>query len=78
MSKFTTLVKPEELAAHLNDPDWVIVDCRHDLADTEAGARAFAGSQIPGARVAQLDKDHSGPRVPGKKGGHPLPEIDQG
>ncbi len=77
MSKFTTLVKPEELAAHLNDPDWVIVDCRHDLADTEAGARAYAGSHVPGARFAHLDKDLSGPVVPGKTGRHPLPEIDQ-
>ncbi|MEG1324931.1 MAG: sulfurtransferase, partial [Janthinobacterium sp.] len=28
---YTTLIQASELASHLNDSDWVILDCRHDL-----------------------------------------------
>src|SRR5690348_17575241 len=48
------LVSVEELASRLNDPAWIVCDCRHDLADTEAGRRAFAESHIPGARFVHL------------------------
>ena len=30
---YTTLVGVDELALHVADADWVICDCRHDLAD---------------------------------------------
>ena len=36
---FTTLVDVATLAAHLDDPDWLIIDVRHQLADTAYGAR---------------------------------------
>ena len=32
---FTTLVSPAQLAAHIADPQWIVFDCRFDLADTE-------------------------------------------
>ena len=31
MSTYTTLIEPAALAAQVNDPKWVVVDCRHDL-----------------------------------------------
>ncbi len=31
---YTTLISTEELAAHLTDPDWAVVDCRFSLGDT--------------------------------------------
>ncbi len=71
----TTLVSVAELAGHLVDRDWVICDCRHDLGDTAAGARAYAGSHIPGARLVRLDEDLSGPKT-GKNGRHPLPDPE--
>ena len=40
------LVSVDELAAH---PEWRLFDCRHDLKDTEYGARAYAKEHIPGA-----------------------------
>ena len=69
---FTTLVSAEELARHLDDPDWIVCDCRHDLADYEAGRRAYAEGHIPGARFLHLDEDLSGPKT-GVNGRHPLP-----
>jgi thiosulfate/3-mercaptopyruvate sulfurtransferase len=70
---FTTLVGAEELAAHLDHPDWCIFDCRHDLADPGKGERLYRASHIPGARFAHLDRDLSGAKT-GRNGRHPLPD----
>lgn len=70
-----TLVSVEELAAHLNDPNWIVFDCRHDLANTEYGAQAWAKAHIPGALFLHCDRDLSGPMT-GKNGRHPLPDIE--
>ena len=69
---FTTLISASALAAHRNDPNWIICDCRHDLADYEAGRRAYAQAHLPGARFLHLDEDLSGPKT-GANGRHPLP-----
>lgn len=69
---FKTLVSAETLASHLDDPEWVTCDCRHDLADYEHGRRAYAESHVPGARFVHLDEDLSGPKT-GLNGRHPLP-----
>ena len=69
---FTTLISPEKVAEHLDDPAWVIVDCRFSLADTEAGRRAYREAHVPGAVYAHLDEDLSGPPVT-DRGRHPLP-----
>jgi thiosulfate/3-mercaptopyruvate sulfurtransferase len=68
------VVSAEELAALLDQPSTVIVDCRFSLADPEAGRRAYLAGHIPGAVYAHLDDDLSGPKLPGKTGRHPLPE----
>jgi thiosulfate/3-mercaptopyruvate sulfurtransferase len=73
---FTTLISVADLAEHLDDPNWVICDCRHDLVDTGAGRRAHAESHIPGARFVHLDEDLSAPKT-GTNGRHPLPDTDQ-
>jgi thiosulfate/3-mercaptopyruvate sulfurtransferase len=72
----TTLVSVPELSRHLNDPGWVICDCRHDLADVEAGRRAYGESHIPGARFVHLDGDLSAP-LTGRNGRHPLPHPER-
>ncbi|MCS6787309.1 MAG: sulfurtransferase [Thiobacillaceae bacterium] len=69
-----TLVSTEDLARHLDDPQWVVFDCRFTLTDPEAGRRAYAEAHIPGAHYAHLDEDLSGPIVPGRTGRHPLPD----
>ena len=72
----STLISTSGLAAHLDDASWVVCDCRHDLADTESGRRAYAESHIPRARFVHLDEDLSAPKT-GKNGRHPLPDPDK-
>ncbi len=69
-----TLVGVDDLAARLEDPGVVVVDCRFDLRDPAAGERAFAAGHLPGARYAHLDRDLSDLSRPGR-GRHPLPEA---
>lgn len=69
----TTLVDTETLVRHLDDPRWVVFDCRFTLTDPEAGRRAYAAGHIPGARYAHLEEDLSG-AVTSTTGRHPLPD----
>lgn len=69
----TALVEPKVLSQHLADPDWIVLDCRHDLAAPERGRDEYARSHIPGARFLHLDEDLSAPKT-GKNGRHPLPD----
>ncbi len=71
--RFTTLVSTEQLATHLHDPQWVIIDCRFALTRPESGRQAYAKAHIPGARYAHLDEDLAGP-VTSASGRHPLPD----
>ena len=75
MTKSTTLVSTAQLAQHLDDPDWVVFDCRFTLTDPDAGRRAYAQGHIPGACYAHLDDDLSSPLTPAT-GRHPLPDPD--
>ena len=68
------LIVAKELEKRLHDPDWVIVDCRFDLADREAGRREFEAGHIPGSVHLDLERDLAGPVRPGC-GRHPLPDV---
>ena len=72
---FKTLVSTEELNKHLDDPDWVIFDCRFTLTDPGAGKAAYDQNHIPGARYAHLDDDLAAPIGP-DTGRHPLPDPE--
>jgi thiosulfate/3-mercaptopyruvate sulfurtransferase len=71
---YRTLISTADLAQHLDDPRFVIVDCRHDLADVDAGEHAYLHAHIPGARFMHMDRDLSGVKT-GRNGRHPLPEV---
>ena len=72
----TTLVTPSELAAHLDDPAWVVVDVRHELSQPDTwGEAQYRAGHIPGAVFAHLDRDLSGPTT-GRNGRHPLPSPE--
>lgn len=73
---FTTLMTPATLAAHIGDPDWVLLDCRFDLTNPETGAALYAVGHLPGARYVHLDHDLSGTKT-GTNGRHPLPTVDE-
>jgi thiosulfate/3-mercaptopyruvate sulfurtransferase len=68
-----TLVDAQTLADALRHADWLVVDCRFDLADTGRGERHYRTGHIPGAVYAHLDRDLSGPLTHGS-GRHPLPD----
>lgn len=72
---WTTLVAAQDLAAALGREDLVVVDCRHALADPDAGRSAFLQAHIPGAVHAHLDHDLSGPAFAGA-GRHPWPVAE--
>jgi len=72
---YQTLISAVELAGKLADPEWLIADCRFELAERDAGARAWRIGHIPGAIHADLERDLSGPVTP-TTGRHPLPPVD--
>lgn len=67
-----TLIDSRTLAAHLQDGDWLICDCRFDLSRPQAGRQDYHQAHIPGAHYLHLDQDLAGPVHPGS-GRHPLP-----
>jgi len=71
---YTTLISTDALDEHLADPNLVIVDCRHNLTDADAGPNAYRNAHLPGAFFLHLDRDLSGPKT-GKNGRHPLPDV---
>lgn len=77
---YTTLISAAALAQHVLEPNWIVIDCRHDLAYPDAGRMAYEAGHIPGAQFAHLDWDLSGPKTGANgsfRGRHPLPEPDR-
>ncbi|MGV7208521.1 sulfurtransferase [Oxalobacteraceae bacterium A2-2] len=73
----TTLIDAATLSQHVTDPRWVILDCRHDLLNPDAGPDAFAAGHIQNAQFANIDTDLSGPKKGADgvfRGRHPLPD----
>ena len=76
---YTTLISAADLAAHIDDPHWVVVDCRHDLMNLAAGRDGFAIGHLPGAVFGDIETALSGPKHGPDgvfRGRHPLPEKD--
>lgn len=75
--RYTTLISAADLAQHVLQPDWVVVDCRHDLVYPDAGRLAYEAGHIPHAQFAYLDWDLSGSKTAPDgsfRGRHPLPD----
>ena len=70
---FTTIVSPEELYARLGNPELVVIDCRHSLADFALGRQLYDESHLPGAFFASVEDDLAGAKT-GRNGRHPLPD----
>lgn len=69
------IVSTSELAAHLADPDWIILDCQHDLINHAFGRESYAKEHIPGAHFVSMEDDMAGVKT-GRNGRHPLPTPD--
>jgi thiosulfate/3-mercaptopyruvate sulfurtransferase len=74
MAHVSNLINVNELQSQIHDPDLRIVDCRFELADPDAGRKAYLQTHIPGAVFADLDKDLAAPVSP-ESGRHPLPDV---
>jgi thiosulfate/3-mercaptopyruvate sulfurtransferase len=73
---FTTLISAADLVRY-GQSNWVILDCRHDLTDPQAGRAAYTTGHLPHAQFAHLDIDLSGNKVGANgvfHGRHPLPD----
>lgn len=70
------LVGTEELQKHLDDPQWIVIDTRHDLMDPSKGPKAYREGHVPGAYFMHVDDDLSGPKT-GQNGRHPLPDVGE-
>lgn len=75
------LVNPEalprcEAESAVSSSATVIVDCRFQLSDPEAGRREYDAGHVPGAVFADLERDLSGPITVGVTGRHPLPSPE--
>lgn len=69
------VVTAAELISHIQDPDWRVFDCRHDLYNVQYGENAYAKGHLPGAVFLHLDRDLSGAKN-GSNGRHPLPDPE--
>ena len=68
----TTLISTETLAAHLDDPAWLIADCRYNLKDEQWGHAQYVAGHVAGAIFVNVAHDLAGART-GTNGRHPLP-----
>ncbi|QDQ26180.1 sulfurtransferase [Chitinimonas arctica] len=67
------LITATELLVQIDQPELLLFDCRHDLADPKAGRQAYEAGHLPGAYFLHLDDDLSGLKT-GDNGRHPLPD----
>lgn len=72
---YTTIVDTSVLSRHLDDPNWIVLDCQHDLMKPNWGRETYAAGHIPGAQFVSLDDDLAGAKN-GSNGRHPLPSVE--
>ena len=72
---YRTLVNATTLNENINNPNWIIIDCRFSLADSEAGCYAYRHDHLPNARYAHLNDDLSS-FITSYTGRHPLPDFN--
>jgi thiosulfate/3-mercaptopyruvate sulfurtransferase len=76
---YTTLISAAELAAHIDDANFVVVDCRHDLMNLAAGREGYAIGHLGGAVFGDIETQLSGAKHGPDgvfRGRHPLPEKE--
>ncbi|MDF2181578.1 sulfurtransferase [Neptuniibacter sp. CAU 1671] len=75
---YRTLVDAETLfqALKKDASSWLLLDCRFNLADPQAGLTAYSDGHLPGAFFLDLERHLSSP-VTEQSGRHPLPDPAQ-
>ena len=77
MFDLAPLISATELIALMAKPtdhDLLVIDCRFNLGDPQAGETAYQQGHIHGAHYAHLDRELSGPKT-GSNGRHPMPSA---
>ncbi len=72
MATFTSVLAPAIALAYLEHPEWVFIDCRFVLNESEAGVLAYQRGHLPQAFYLHLNKDLSA-TPSAQTGRHPLP-----
>jgi thiosulfate/3-mercaptopyruvate sulfurtransferase len=72
---YRTLISVTDLYPHINDNDWIILDCRFSLINSATGAYAYRHGHISNARYVHLDNDLSS-AITAQTGRHPLPNFN--
>ena len=70
---YSTLVSVPELFAQLDNPKWVVFDCRFNVTQPRWGKEQYRAGHIQGAFYCDLDQDLSSTPTP-DSGRHPLPD----
>lgn len=73
---YSTLISSQDLAEHINQSDWVILDCQHNLADFSWGKQAYLTAHLPHAQFVDVEAVVSGDKHDTEghfRGRHPLP-----
>lgn len=71
---YATIISTAALDQH-RLADWVVVDCRFDLKNSDWGRSEYRQAHIPGAIYASLNDDLSD-LTAGTGGRHPIPSIE--
>ncbi len=72
---YYTLVDAQTVIGEMGNTGTVILDCRFDLANPQAGEAAYRAGHIPGSLFANLNQHLSAP-VTAESGRHPLPDEE--
>lgn len=72
---YQTLISVEALQQDFVPQEWVIFDCRFDLADVTKGYQLYREGHIPAAQFMDLEQDLSS-AVTDVSGRHPMPDIE--
>ncbi len=70
---YQTIISVDELNKNINNPDWIIFDCRFSLKDPTYGLNNYNQGHISGAQFADMDKNLSS-AMTSASGRHPLPD----
>ena len=72
---YSTIVSAQELFTQIDNPKWVVFDCRFNVTQPQWGQEQYHTGHIPGAFYCDLDQDLSSPPTP-DSGRHPLPDPE--
>lgn len=73
---YNTIIDPHTLAAHVENRNWVVMDCRFNLMNPEEGRQLYHQGHIPNARFMDLNQDLASAKT-ATTGRHPLPDAQQ-